>query len=60
MLTKWADGQSVEKARKQGNFASGKIYRQWRLASLWACNLATGFNDPEGLGKSTAGSKNRS
>ena len=53
MLTKWADCQSVEKARKQGNFASGKIYRQWRLASLWACNLATGFDDPEGLGKST-------
>ena len=31
--------------------------RQRRLASPWACNLATGFDDPEGLGKSTQGSK---
>ena len=28
--------------------------RHRRLASPWACNLATGFDDPEGLGKSTA------
>ena len=27
--------------------------RHRRLASPWACNLATGFVDPEGLGKST-------
>ena len=93
MLTKSTDWQSVEKARKQGNFASGKICRRRRLdltipkgsanppqgsklASKGAyidvsdrrmqvqltrkfClrqNLsprATGFVDPEGLGKST-------
>ena len=31
MLTKSTDWQSVEKARKQGNFASGKICRRRRL-----------------------------
>ena len=31
MLTKWADWQSVEKARRQGHFASGKICRRRRL-----------------------------
>ena len=34
MLTKSTDWQSVEKARKQGNFASGKICRQGVFADL--------------------------
>ena len=34
MLIKWADCQSDEKARKQGNFASGKICRQGVFADF--------------------------